>query len=45
MTAKLHPDTLPFLQELTMNNNRPWFNEHVVWRQQPTGKRNNETGQ
>ncbi len=25
---KLHPDTLPFLQELTVNNNRPWFNDH-----------------
>ena len=24
----LHPDTLPFLQELSRNNNRPWFNEH-----------------
>lgn len=24
----IHPDTLPFLQELTVNNNRPWFNEH-----------------
>ena len=28
MTPQLHPDTLPFLQELTMNNNRPWFNDH-----------------
>ena len=28
MTAKIHPDTLPFLQELTTNNNRPWFNDH-----------------
>lgn len=24
----LHPDTLPFLSELRLNNNRPWFNEH-----------------
>ncbi len=24
----LHPDTLPFLTELTMNNNRPWFNDN-----------------
>ena len=24
----LHEDTLPFLQELTVNNNRPWFNDH-----------------
>jgi len=22
---RLHEDTLPFLQELTVNNNRPWF--------------------
>ena len=28
MNTKLHPDTLPFLQELTVNNNRPWFNDH-----------------
>ena len=28
MIPTLHPDTLPFLQELTMNNNRPWFNDH-----------------
>ena len=24
----LHPDTLPFLQQLAANNNREWFNEH-----------------
>ena len=24
----LHPDTLPFLRELAMNNNREWFNTH-----------------
>ncbi|MBQ9418365.1 MAG: DUF2461 domain-containing protein [Bacteroidales bacterium] len=24
----LHPDTMPFFTELTVNNNRPWFNEH-----------------
>ena len=24
----LHPDTLPFLTELTMNNNRLWFNDN-----------------
>ena len=28
MSTILHPDTLPFLQELTVNNNRPWFNDH-----------------
>jgi uncharacterized protein (TIGR02453 family) len=28
MKTTLHPDTLPFLQELTVNNNRPWFNDH-----------------
>ena len=28
MSTQLHPDTLPFLQELTVNNNRPWFNDH-----------------
>ncbi len=28
MTPQLHPDTLPFLRELMMNNNRPWFNDH-----------------
>ena len=28
MIPQLHPDTLPFLQELVKNNNRPWFNEH-----------------
>ena len=28
MIPSLHPDTLPFLQELTVNNNRPWFNDH-----------------
>ena len=28
MTAILHPDTLHFLQLLTMNNNREWFNAH-----------------
>lgn len=28
MKPTLHPDTLPFLQELMLNNNRPWFNEH-----------------
>ena len=28
MIPQLHPDTLPFLQELMKNNNRPWFNEH-----------------
>ena len=25
---RLHEDTLPFLRELTVNNNRPWFNDH-----------------
>ncbi|MBR1549918.1 MAG: DUF2461 domain-containing protein [Bacteroidales bacterium] len=24
----IHPDTLPFLRELAMNNNREWFNAH-----------------
>ncbi len=28
MTVQLHPDTLPFLQQLAMNNNRDWFNAH-----------------
>lgn len=28
MIPTLHPDTLPFLQDLTVNNNRPWFNDH-----------------
>ena len=25
---RLHEDTLPFLQELARNNNRPWFNDN-----------------
>lgn len=25
---QLHPDTLPFLKELAVNNNRDWFNAH-----------------
>lgn len=28
MAHQLHPDTLPFLRELAMNNNRPWFNDN-----------------
>lgn len=28
MIPTLHPDTLPFLRELAMNNNRPWFNDN-----------------
>ena len=28
MTPQLHPDTLPFLRELMMNNNREWFNDN-----------------
>ena len=30
MNIQLHPDTLPFLQELTVNNNRPWFNDMPI---------------
>ncbi len=25
---RLHPDTMPFLQELAAHNNRDWFNDH-----------------
>ena len=28
MSPNIHPDTLPFLQELAVNNNREWFNAH-----------------
>ena len=27
---RLHPNTLPFLQELTVNNNRPWFDDMPI---------------
>lgn len=28
MTPNIHPDTLPFLRELAVNNNRTWFNDN-----------------
>ena len=30
MTAQVHPDTFQFFEELTVNNNREWFNDNKL---------------
>ena len=30
MTAQIHPDTLPFFEELAVNNNREWFSSNKL---------------
>ena len=30
MTPQVHPDTLRFFEELTVNNNREWFNDNKL---------------